>query len=66
MGLLLNKDVQIALQAAAELDVPLPIGSIVAQIWREAADAGFIQRDHTAIYAYLEERLREPATHRHE
>lgn len=63
---LMNKDVQIALQAAAELDVPLPIGSIVAQIWREAADAGFIQRDHTAIYAYLEERLREPATHRHE
>lgn len=55
---LMNKDVQIALQAAADLDTPMPIGSLVAQFWREAAAAGFAQQGHTAIYTYLEERLR--------
>ena len=55
---LMNKDVQIALQAAAELDYPLPIGSVVAQLWRTAADAGFAQEGHTAIYRYLEDRLK--------
>ena len=56
---LMDKDVHIALQAAAEIGAPLPIGSLVARIWRSAAEAGFAQQGHTAIYAYLEERLRE-------
>ncbi len=58
---LMDKDVRIAMQAAAELDTPLPIGSLVAQIWRAAADAGFAHQGHTALYAYLEERLRDTA-----
>ncbi len=58
---LMNKDVQIALQAAAELDYQLPIGSVVAQLWRAAADAGFAQEGHTAIYSYLEDRLADAA-----
>lgn len=62
---LMNKDAQIAIQAAAELDVPLRIGSLVAQIWREAAEAGFSQQGHTAIYTYLEERLQEGEAGQH-
>lgn len=54
---LMSKDVQIALQAAADLDCPLPIGSVVAQLWRAAADAGLAQEGHTAIYNFLEDRL---------
>lgn len=56
---LMHKDVQIALQAAASLGVPLTIGSAAAEIWQAAAEAGFAQEGHTAIYRYLEERRRE-------
>lgn len=54
---LMHKDVQIALQAAAELNFPLPIGSVVANLWHAAADAGFGQEGHTAIYKHLEDQL---------
>lgn len=55
---LLHKDVQIALQAAADLNVPLSVGEVAGQIVQAAAEAGFAQEGHTTIYRYLEERLK--------
>ena len=51
---LMNKDLKIALEAAAEMDVPMLIGSTVAQVWQAAVAQGNGARDHTEIYAFLE------------
>jgi 3-hydroxyisobutyrate dehydrogenase len=52
---LMNKDLKIALEAAAEMEVPMPIGSTLAQIWELAAARGYGPENHTAIYAFLED-----------
>ena len=51
---LMNKDLKIALEAAAEMDFPMLIGSTVAQVWHAAVAQGNGARDHTEIYAFLE------------
>lgn len=52
---LMNKDLKIALEAAAEIDFPMLIGSTVAQVWQAAAAQGNGARSHTEIYAFLED-----------
>jgi 3-hydroxyisobutyrate dehydrogenase-like beta-hydroxyacid dehydrogenase len=54
---LMNKDLKIALEAAAEMEFPVPIGSALAQIWELALAHGYGPENHTAIYAFLEELL---------
>ena len=56
---LMNKDLKIALEAAAELEFPMPIGSALAQIWELALAHGYGPENHTAIYAFLEDLLGE-------
>lgn len=51
---LMNKDLKIALEAAAEMDFPMFIGSATAQIWQAAVAQGNGARSHTEIYAFLE------------
>jgi len=51
---LMSKDLKIALEAAAEMDVPMLIGSTVAQVWQAAVAQGNGARNHTEIYAFLE------------
>lgn len=51
---LMTKDLKIALEAAAELGLPMPIGSNVAQTWQAAAAGGYASGNHTSIYAFLE------------
>jgi 3-hydroxyisobutyrate dehydrogenase len=54
---LMSKDLKIALQAAAEMDVPTPVGSALAQIWQLAMAHGYGGENHTAIYAFLDDLL---------
>jgi 3-hydroxyisobutyrate dehydrogenase-like beta-hydroxyacid dehydrogenase len=54
---LMNKDLKIALEAAAEMEFPMPIGSALAQIWEIAVARGYGLENHTAIYAFLEDLL---------
>ena len=56
---LMNKDLKIALESAAEMEFPMPIGSALAQIWEIAVARGYGSENHTAIYTYLEDLLRE-------
>ncbi len=56
---LMNKDLKIALETAAEMEFPMPIGSTLAQIWELAVARGYGPENHTAIYAFLEELLGE-------
>ena len=56
---LMSKDLKIALDAAAEMEFPMPIGSALAQIWEIAVARGYGSEDHTAIYAFLEDLLGE-------
>jgi 3-hydroxyisobutyrate dehydrogenase len=56
---LMNKDLKIALEAAAEMGFPMPIGSTLAQVWELAAAHGYGPQNHTAIYAFLEDLLGE-------
>jgi 3-hydroxyisobutyrate dehydrogenase-like beta-hydroxyacid dehydrogenase len=56
---LMNKDLKIALETAAELEFPMPIGSTLAQIWELAVARGYGPENHTAIYAFLEDLLGE-------
>jgi 3-hydroxyisobutyrate dehydrogenase-like beta-hydroxyacid dehydrogenase len=56
---LMNKDLKIALEAAAEMEFPMPIGSTLAQIWELAVAGGYGPENHTAIYAFLEDLLGE-------
>ncbi|HET7478079.1 MAG TPA: NAD(P)-dependent oxidoreductase [Rubrobacteraceae bacterium] len=51
---LMNKDLKIALEAAAEMDFPMLIGSTVAQVWQAAVAQGNGARSHTEIFAFLE------------
>ncbi len=51
---LMTKDLKIALESAAELGLPMPVGSNVAQTWQAAAAGGYAPENHTAIYAFLE------------
>lgn len=53
-----NKDVSTALETAAEYGFPMTVGSAVGSIWREAVEEGYGPKDHTEIYAFLEEFLR--------
>ena len=55
----MNKDLKIALEAAAEMEFPMPIGSVLAQIWEIAVARGYGSENHTAIYAFLEDLLEE-------
>ena len=54
---LMNKDLKIALEAAAEMEFPMPIGSALAQVWEIALAHGYGPENHTAIYAFLEDLL---------
>jgi 3-hydroxyisobutyrate dehydrogenase-like beta-hydroxyacid dehydrogenase len=56
---LMNKDLKIAVETAAEMEFPLPIGSALAQIWELAMARGYGSQNHTAIYAFLEDLLGE-------
>jgi 3-hydroxyisobutyrate dehydrogenase-like beta-hydroxyacid dehydrogenase len=54
---LMSKDLKIALKAAAEMELPTPVGSTLAQIWQLAMAHGYAEENHTAIYAFLEDLL---------
>jgi 3-hydroxyisobutyrate dehydrogenase-like beta-hydroxyacid dehydrogenase len=54
---LMSKDLKIALETAAEMEFPMPIGSALAQIWELAVARGYGPENHTAIYAFLEDLL---------
>jgi 3-hydroxyisobutyrate dehydrogenase-like beta-hydroxyacid dehydrogenase len=54
---LMRKDLKIALQAAAEMELPMPVGSALSQIWQIAKAHGYGGENHTAIYAFLEDLL---------
>ena len=56
---LMNKDVGIALEAAAEMDFPMRVGSQVRELWQTAAERGYASENHTAFYAFLEDLARE-------
>ena len=56
---LMNKDLKIALETAAEMEFPMPIGSALAQIWELAAARGYGPENHTAIFTFLEDLLGE-------
>jgi 3-hydroxyisobutyrate dehydrogenase len=51
---LMSKDLKIALEAAAEIDFPMLIGSTVAQVWQAAVAQENGARNHTEIYTFLE------------
>jgi 3-hydroxyisobutyrate dehydrogenase-like beta-hydroxyacid dehydrogenase len=53
----MSKDLKIALEAAAEMELPTPVGSALAQIWQLAMANGYGGKNHTAIYAFLEDLL---------
>jgi len=53
----MRKDLKIALQAAAEMELPMPVGSALSQIWQIATAHGYGGENHTAIYAFLEDLL---------
>ncbi len=46
---LMLKDVGLALAAAREEEVPMPLGGLVEQLWTAAARAGEAEADHTEI-----------------
>ncbi len=52
---LMNKDVKIALDAAAEIEFPMPIGAAAGQLWQLAVTQGYGAADHTAIYRFFEQ-----------
>lgn len=54
---LMSKGLKIALEAAAEMEIPTPVGSALAQIWQLAMANGYGDKNHTAIYAFLEDLL---------
>lgn len=56
---LYNKDVSTALETAAEYGLPMEVGSAVGKVWKTAVERGYGPRDHTEIYAFLEEVLQE-------
>jgi 3-hydroxyisobutyrate dehydrogenase-like beta-hydroxyacid dehydrogenase len=56
---LMNKDVGIALEAAAEMDFPMRVGHVVRELWQTAAAQGYGPEGHTSIFAFLEDLARE-------
>jgi len=54
---LMSKDVKIALETAAEMELPMLVGSTTAQIWQTAVTHGHSAENHTAIYAFMEDLL---------
>ena len=56
---LMNKDVGIALEAAAEMDFPMRVGHVVRELWQTAAARGYGPEGHTSIFAFLEDLARE-------
>jgi 3-hydroxyisobutyrate dehydrogenase len=56
---LMNKDVGIALEAAAEMDFPMRVGRVVREQWQTAAERGYGPEGHTSIFAFLEDFARE-------
>ena len=56
---LYSKDISTALETAAEYRFPMPVGSEVGNIWKDAVQEGYGPKDHTEIYAFLEEFLLE-------
>ncbi len=62
---LMNKDLKIALEAAAEMDFPMLIGSTVAQVWQAAVAQGDGMKSHTEIYAFLENLTGNPEAEDH-
>lgn len=51
---LMVKDLGVAIQAAKDAGYPLLTGSLVAQIWRMAANNGYGPKGHTSIYDFVE------------
>jgi 3-hydroxyisobutyrate dehydrogenase-like beta-hydroxyacid dehydrogenase len=54
---LMSKDVKIALETAAEMELPMLMGSTTSQIWQAAVAHGHSAENHTAIYAFMEDLL---------
>ena len=52
---LMEKDLKIALEVAAEMDFPLTVGSAVVHMWEEAIDRGLSTRDHTEFFSVLQQ-----------
>jgi 3-hydroxyisobutyrate dehydrogenase-like beta-hydroxyacid dehydrogenase len=52
---LMVKDLKIALQTAAELGFPMPVGSTLTQLWQAADATGKGADGHTTIFAFLEQ-----------
>jgi 3-hydroxyisobutyrate dehydrogenase-like beta-hydroxyacid dehydrogenase len=48
------KDLDICLDVAAGLDVPMVLGDTVRQAWRAAAQSGLAAEDHTALITLVE------------
>lgn len=48
------KDLDICLDVAAGLDVPMLLGEMVRQAWRAAAESGLAAEDHTALITLVE------------
>ena len=48
------KDLDICLDVAAGLDVPMILGEMVRQAWRAAAQSGLAEQDHTALITLVE------------
>ena len=48
------KDLDICLDVAAGLDVPMILGEVVRQAWRAASQSGLAAEDHTALITLVE------------
>ena len=48
------KDLDICLDVAAGLEVPMLLGEVVRQAWRAAAESGLAAEDHTALITLVE------------
>jgi 3-hydroxyisobutyrate dehydrogenase len=48
------KDLDICLDVAADLDVPMVLGETLHQAWRAAAQSGLAAEDHTALITLIE------------
>lgn len=56
---LYDKDVSIALETAAEEGFPMPVGEAVGEVWRRAVEAGYGPEDHTRLYSFVEETVKD-------
>lgn len=54
---LMSKDIKIAIETAADMELPMIVGSMVSQIWQAAVAHGRSAENHTAIYAFIEDLL---------